>query len=89
MTEKLVFHEADDSPLQVECRRSGSRLIPVRFGPTGREHEVAELLDWWPGADHSYVKLRTRGRALYILRHDELRDEWEVKLLASSAEGAR
>ncbi len=41
----------------VEYRLRGSQLVPVRFGPSGIEHEVAEVLDAWPGEDHQYVKV--------------------------------
>ena len=43
--------------LLVECRRQGPRLVPLRFGRPGRQHEVAEVMDRWPGADYEYVKL--------------------------------
>ena len=66
--------------LQVEYSRRGSQLIPVRFGRSGSEHEVAEVIDSWPGEDHLYVKVRTTNDDLYILRYDETRQAWEVSV---------
>lgn len=64
--------------LRVDARREEARPVPVRFGLHGDEHEVEAVLDHWPGAGHHYVKVRTRAGDLYILRHDEERDAWEV-----------
>jgi hypothetical protein len=66
--------------VQVECRRRGSELVPVRFGLSGIEHEVAEVLDCWPGEDHLYVKVRTTDGDLYILRYDAAPNAWEVSV---------
>ncbi len=64
----------------VEYCLRGSQLVPVRFGPSGIEHEVAEVLDCWPGEDHLYVKVRTTKDDSYILRYDAARGAWEVSV---------
>ncbi len=64
----------------VECCLRGSELVPVRFGPSGIEHEVAEVLDCWPGEDHQYVKVRTTNDDLYILRYDAAQNAWEISV---------
>ncbi len=64
----------------VEYCLRGSQLVPVRFGPSGIEHEVAEVLDCWPGEDHLYVKVRTTDGDSYILRYDTARGAWEVSV---------
>ncbi len=66
--------------MHVEYRLRGSQLVPVRFGRSGSEHEVAEVLDCWPGEDHLYFKVRTTNHDLYILRYDETRNAWEVSV---------
>ncbi len=66
--------------MHVEYRLRGSKLVPVRFGQSGIEHKVAEVLDCWPGEDHQYVKVRTTNDDLYILRYDETRNAWEVSV---------
>ena len=45
-----------------------------------RSHEVAEVLDGWPGEDHLYVKVRTTNDDLYILRYDAAQNAWEVSV---------
>ncbi len=64
----------------VEYRLRGSQLVPVRFGLSGIEHEVAEILDRWPGEDHLYFKVRTTDDDLYILRFDTNGQEWEISV---------
>ena len=60
----------------IRCMSSsarGWRFVPVRFGPSGIEHGVAEVLDCWPGEDHLYDDL-------YILRCDAAQNAWEVSV---------
>ncbi len=73
--------------MQVEYNRRGSQLIPVRFGLGGSEHEVAEVLDCWPGQDHLYVKVRTTNDDLYILRYDAARNAWVVSVFREGEPG--
>lgn len=70
--------------LHVVCRRDGTAMIPTRFGPSGSEHEVAEILDRWPGEDHAYFKVRTTSGDLYILRHDTDSGAWEISVFRES-----
>ena len=66
--------------MQVEYSRRESQLIPVRFGLGGSEHEVAEVIDSWPGESHLYVKVRTTEDDFYILRYDSPRQAWEISV---------
>ena len=63
--------------LRVECRPGGLGLVPARFGRPGSMRRVDECLDQWPGEGHTYFKVRCDG-AIYILRHDEGTDEWQL-----------
>jgi hypothetical protein len=65
---------------KVRCQLDGATLEPTRFGPTGREHRVAEVLDRWPGEGHEYFKVRTTEDDLYILRLDTNEQTWEVSV---------
>lgn len=58
--------------------------FPVRFGWPGFMREVVEVLDWWPGNDHSYFKVRGNDGATYILRHGEDLDEWDLVLFETA-----
>lgn len=64
----------------VECRREGPQSIPTRFGRSGSENKVAEVLDRWPGEDHLYMKVQTTEADIYILRLDTNQQEWEISV---------
>jgi hypothetical protein len=66
------------SALRVECREARGRRVPARFGQPGAMHEVAELVDWWPGRDHQYFRVRTADGARFILRHASAQDTWQI-----------
>jgi hypothetical protein len=51
-----------------------------RFQLDDRTVEVADNIDQWHGAGYRYVKIRGNDGDLYILRHDELRETWELTM---------
>lgn len=59
--------------------------VPLRFHLRRSCIEVAEILDRWPGADHTYVKLRGADGATYILRQDQGRGLWQMVLFRRKA----
>jgi hypothetical protein len=67
--------------VRVECY-AGHRgeQTPQRLFLGRREVALVELLDCWLAPDHRYFKLLGEDRATYILRHDEVRSEWELAL---------
>jgi hypothetical protein len=71
--------------LSVSWRIEAGLVVPIRFGRTGAEHEVAIIDDRWPGADHLYVKVGTQSGDTYILRHDGPTNEWEITLFKEAA----
>ena len=82
-------HEHDDndptvSRLRVECY-AGHRadVAPVRFHIGTRSVEVREIIDRWLDPAHSYFKLRGDDGGIYILRHDQTADVWEMTLFDS------
>ncbi len=58
--------------------------MPRRFRLDGREIEVVDNLDQWPGPNYRYFKVRDGDGNLYILRLDELRSEWELTMFQSA-----
>lgn len=42
--------------------------------------DVAEVLDLWLDPEHRYFKCRGADDAIYIVRHDESTDVWELTL---------
>jgi hypothetical protein len=70
--------------LRVECY-DGHRadVAPVRFFIGQRAIEVREIIDRWLDPAHSYFKLRGEDDGIYILRHDQAADAWEMILFDS------
>ena len=50
----------------------------------GRCIEVDEMIDQWYGADYRYVKVKGSDGGIYILRFDEIRDEWALIMFVSA-----
>jgi hypothetical protein len=78
-------HEAGKpAALRVECY-AGHRadVAPVRFFIGRRAIEVSEIIDRWLDPVHSYYKLRGNDGGIYILRHDQATDAWEMTLFDS------
>jgi hypothetical protein len=67
--------------VKVECQ-AGHRgeEMPRAFFVGDHRIEVVDILDWWPGRDHRYFKVRGSDGGLYILRHETPFGEWEITL---------
>ncbi len=48
-----------------------------------RRIEIIEIIDQWYGAGYRYVKVRGHDSSLYILRFDEIRDQWELVMFSA------
>ncbi len=72
-----------DLTIRVECY-SGHRgeQTPRTLFLGERRIEVTELLDSWLAPDHRYFKVKGDDGGVYIIRHDELSDRWELTLFA-------
>jgi len=67
--------------VKVECYagyRADER--PRRFGFGQKNIEVEEIIDQWQGEDYRYFKLKGDDGDIYILRHDEASDRWELTM---------
>jgi len=53
---------------------------PRRFTFAGRELDVIEILDRWLDPRHRYFKVRGSDEGIYMLRHDEVTNEWELSI---------
>jgi hypothetical protein len=42
------------------------------------------MIDQWFGADYRYVKIKGSDGGIYMLRFDELRDEWALMMFVSA-----
>jgi hypothetical protein len=74
--------------VQVEHRTDHLGVeIPMRFRFDGREIEIVEIVDQWYGPDYRYFKIKGNEGNLYILRFDEGRVEWELRMFQSPGGG--
>lgn len=67
--------------IQVETHqafRGPEQLRRLRLD--GRGVEIVETADQWDGADYRYFKVRDADGNVYIVRHDEPRNEWELTM---------
>jgi hypothetical protein len=58
-------------------------MDPVAFWLGADRIAVVEIIDRWPAADYTYVKVTASDQASYILRHDNRNDTWELTLYKS------
>jgi len=49
-----------------------------------RRIEIIEIMDQWYGADYRYVKVRTHDSSVWIVRFDEIGDQWELIMFSSA-----
>jgi hypothetical protein len=45
-----------------------------------RRVQVVEVIDRWLAPDHRYFKVRGDDGAIYVVRYDAERDEWELTI---------
>jgi hypothetical protein len=57
---------------------------PRRFFVGEHPVKVVEIVDRWLAPDHRYFKVEGSDRRVYMLRHFEEDDEWDVTELASA-----
>ncbi len=66
--------------VKVECYagyRGDQR--PVRFTLGLNTFEVREIEDQWYSPDARYFRVRAGDGCLYVLRHDEVGDQWTLE----------
>ena len=68
------------SLLKVECYagyRGDQR--PLRFTLGERTYEILEVEDQWYSPGASFFRVRAEDGNLYILRRDEVQDQWTLE----------
>lgn len=70
--------------IRVECY-AGYRgeETPRRFFMGNKAVEIEEVIDRWLAPEYRYFKVRGGENAIYILRHDELAQRWELTMFQS------
>jgi hypothetical protein len=67
--------------VKLDVENNGTDPLAFRLG----QHRLAvtQVIDRWPAEDYAYFKIEADDGATYILRHDDLADEWELTLYQS------
>ena len=75
---------AETADVRVECY-AGHRAeeAPRCFFLGKRRIEVVEIIDRWLDPAHSHFKVRGDDSGIYILRHDQPVDRWELVMFDS------
>ncbi|MGZ8928088.1 MAG: hypothetical protein ACXW03_06500 [Methylobacter sp.] len=74
--------------IRVECYCSyQGEETPRRFFMGNKAVEIEQVIDRWLAPEHRYFKVRGDGNDIYILRHDELAQQWELTMFQSSKYG--
>lgn len=65
--------------IKVECDEGAQGGGEPRAFSLGKQRiEIVSVVDRWFGEDYCYFKVDASDGAVYILRHDEQRDTWEM-----------
>ena len=73
--------------IQIEPH-SDLRAAPRSLYRGGRRVDIIEIVDQWYGPGYRYVKVRGHDNSVYILRFDEIGDQWElIMFCAALAQG--
>jgi hypothetical protein len=67
--------------------RADLRSAPQSLLRGKRRIDITEIIDQWYGPGYRYVKVRGHDSSLYLLRYDEICDQWEL-IMFSAARGA-
>jgi hypothetical protein len=70
--------------VQVEARADDVGATPRSLYWNERRIGIVEMLDQWFGPDYRYVKLKGDDGSVYILRFDEIRNEWALIMFVSA-----
>ena len=83
-TSKKDHEQQDVSELRVECyagHRADTEPLCIYIGK--RRVAVTKIIDRWLDPTHRYFKLRGDDAGIYLVRHDTVRDLWELTLFDS------
>jgi hypothetical protein len=69
---------------RVEPRADNVTPAPRSLDCGGRRIDIVEMVDQWYGADCRYVKVKGSDDGIYMLRFDEIRDEWALIMFVSA-----
>jgi hypothetical protein len=68
--------------IQVESH-ADLRAAPRSLYRGERRIDIVEIIDQWYGPAYRYIKVRGHDSSLYILRFDEIGDQWELIMFSA------
>jgi hypothetical protein len=77
------------SEIRVECyagQRADER--PLRFSAGANSYEVKSVDDKWYSPDATYFRVTVDDGNVYVLRHDEAKDEWTIEAFRAGREAS-
>ena len=60
------------------------RATPRSLYRGERRIDIIEIMDQWYGPGYRYVKVRGHDSSVYILRLDEINDQWELIMFSTA-----
>jgi hypothetical protein len=63
---------------------SDLRAAPRSLYRGERRIDIIEIVDQWYGPGYRYVKVRADDNSVYILRLDEISDDWELIMFCAA-----
>ena len=69
--------------IQVE-HHADLRAAPRSLYRGERRIDIIEIVDQWYGPGYRYVKVRAYDNSVYILRFDEIGDQWELIMFCAA-----
>jgi len=79
--------ENSSQPIKVSvCCYAGYRgeQTPQKFTLWNHDHTVSEIVDQWLAPDYRYFKVKAEDGGIYILRHDNISQEWELTMFITA-----
>ena len=70
--------------IQVEAYADDVGATPRSLYWDERRVGVVDIIDQWYGPDYRYVKVKGDDGGIYILRCDEIRNEWALIMFVSA-----
>ena len=60
------------------------RAAPGSLYWSERRIDIIEIIDQWYGSGYRYVKVRAHDNSVYIIRFDEIGDQWELIMFCAA-----
>jgi len=70
--------------IQVEAHADDGGVTPRNLCWNERRVGIVDIIDRWYGPDYRYVKVKGDDAGVYILRCDEIRNEWALIMFVST-----